>query len=332
MRIQPDTTAEELKPHLFAALRAWHNTNDKQLLDFLLLVRTRTALLGGGLDTRRRAVNEILLETLDVLAAAEPEDARLLRLHYLECNTTRYIGNMLNLSPDHVNRRQAQAVLKLAGLILEREQRLRRQHEQAFEIELPPRQYTRLFGAAASLADLGARLAAPNGPRILVLSGMGGLGKTALAHQLTLEAVHDYTVGRIHWLGITQLIGFPNSPEQLLNDLLNRLADRLLPAEGSPAGRRDQVRRLLKRDPHLVIIDNLESEGETGYLLEQLQALSDPGKFLLTTRANPVAVSGSYIRQIEELGRADAAALVQAHAAEIGLGTDYTQHGDELRI
>src|SRR5690606_4123610 len=80
-----------------------------------------------------------------------------------------------------------------------------------------------------------------------------------------------------------------------------------------------QLRREMKSRPCLVVIDNLESETDTAYLLTQLHDLTSPSKILLTTRTQatwPVAVYGMPVQQ---LSLAAAEALLRGYARECGV-------------
>ena len=52
------------------------------------------------------------------------------------------------------------------------------------EQRLPAATYTELFGLDTHLAELGEELLAPHAPWLVSVEGLGGSGKTALAHQL----------------------------------------------------------------------------------------------------------------------------------------------------
>jgi hypothetical protein len=97
------------------------------------------------------------------------------------------------------------------------------------------------------------------------------------------------------------------------------LADELEIMDGTPPVRIQQVRHFLKQTSHLIIIDNLETEVETSYLLEQLQGMANPSKFLLTTRSHPPPQTSVYTHRLAELPLADAKDLLRHHSESLGL-------------
>ena len=333
MRIQPGTTPEELYSHLLGALKLWHRSSPEHLLDFLLLVRKRTAGTAGpesgDLAARRRLTNAVLLAGLEELEKRIPEDVRILRARFIDQQTTLQVAFSLNQSLDHINRRQRGAVLALAGLLLAREQELRRLRTGELEARLPPRQYSRLIGVEAAIDELSARILIGGPPWVIALSGIGGIGKTALAHHVTLRTAPDFEGAAVHWVRIPSPPGPPPDPEETYRTILNELASELTAPEGTPEARRKQVGFILKTHPHLVVVDNLESESDTSFLYEHLFGLAEPSKFVLTTRAGIAGTAGVHNHPVPELEFEPAAELVREHSREIGMGAAaITEEGD----
>jgi hypothetical protein len=325
MLLPPDASPESLEPFVLAALAAYPASHP---LDFLLLVRARQAAQGRLPHHRQQtAAGEALLSAVDRLAETDPEDALILRSIYFQKQTEQQLSFRLNLSRSQINRRKHQAVRALCTTLLAEEQALQNAGRQELELKLPPRQYSQLFGMDEALGDLAARLQAPH-LRVLALTGMGGLGKTALAHALALASLRHYEAARILWVSAAPLAGLPSQPENTANALFSDLAAQLLPPDGTPASRRERLLRLLKREPHLIILDNLEDGRETARLIEQALAAADPSRFILTTRASPAGAAGVFVQPVPELGFEAAAALLQAHAAEIGLPAALTPRAE----
>ena len=74
----------------------------------------------------------------------------------------------------------------------------------------------------------------------------------------------------------------------------------------------------MRERPTLVVIDNLEKQSHTQYILAQIRHLVKPSKFLLTTRARPTVSAPAFFRSVEELSFNDAADLLRHHAQTIG--------------
>jgi hypothetical protein len=75
----------------------------------------------------------------------------------------------------------------------------------------------------------------------------------------------------------------------------------------------------LKEQPHLVVVDNLESEAVADYLLNRLTNLAAPSKFVITTRTRPPEQAAVRHFPLPELSGEDALALLRHHAADIGI-------------
>lgn len=314
MRIDSDTSPENLYPFVLSALRSWNAPTSENPLKFLLLVREQAA---NGADPRK-ATGAVLQEALASLQALSAGDAALLQDRFLLEETAQQLALNLRISVDQFNRRQKAAVLRLSEVLLNRELELRRTQAHDLKLRLPPRQYSRLFGIRAAVEALDDLLHPGQPPWVVALSGIGGIGKTALARHLALRSVPEYGAGAIHWISIPTTQGPQGDSERAYQAALNDLAAEMRVTEGSPAGRREQVRRILASRPGLVVIDNLESEAHTTFFLEQLTGLGGPSRFLVTTRANPPGVAGARVFPLRELEFKDAADLIRSHSREIG--------------
>ncbi len=80
-----------------------------------------------------------------------------------------------------------------------------------------------------------------------------------------------------------------------------------------------QVQVRLNARPHLIVIDNLESEADTAYLLNKLKELAQPSRFLITTRTLPESEAGVYAVSLDQLSFEDASDLMWHHAKEVGV-------------
>ncbi len=71
----------------------------------------------------------------------------------------------------------------------------------AYHPALPPRPYDRLIGRDDLLTDLSRRLSDPDSKPVMVLSGLGGIGKTALAYELVQRVLGAGRFDRLAWQG-----------------------------------------------------------------------------------------------------------------------------------
>jgi hypothetical protein len=251
----------------------------------------------------------------------------------MDDNKLMKVAWQLNVSEHSVSRLQRAAIEQLANLLQGREQALRQARAQATEALLPPPTYSRLFGVAQALDRLEGQLLTSDRPWVVALVGIGGIGKTALADATIRRIIPHFRFDEVLWLRAHfhsmrgpaeaegEERGGPSSPQLIFDGVVADIAGRLFPQrEGdSPNQRLLQVRQALKNRPYLVVIDNLENEANTAFLLAQLSNLAQPSKFLLTTRSRPSEQATVFSFSLDELPPVDAADLIRHHAREVGV-------------
>jgi hypothetical protein len=219
---------------------------------------------------------------------------------------------------------QRRAINQLATIIWEIEKRARGARASKLKEKLPPASYTCVFGLEKAEAMLMPRLLAQEAPWVLAIVGLGGIGKTALADHLTRKVIDELAYEEVAWVRQANetMSGQGSSPAVMFETLITELAEKLWPdivSVPDPAQRLAAVRQALKQRPHLIVIDNLESDTDTAYLIAHLNDLSQPSKFLLTARSRPAEMAHVYSYAVDELPFSDAAALITHHANEVGL-------------
>ncbi|GAB4580222.1 MAG: hypothetical protein Fur0022_29610 [Anaerolineales bacterium] len=326
------SSPQMLKSLVLNALRNWHKDTSAYLLEELTAVQVRRAETPHETShtALRRLTNEVLLGALEALEKQNGPGARLLRTRFLDQVSVAKSAFTFNWSMDQVKKNQAQAISQMAEILWAQEQRLEEERTRLFEIHLPPPTYTRLFGVTQMIARLHPALVTPASPWLVVLVGMGGLGKTALAHTLARRLAKDYGADYVRWV---EAAGEGTTPAQTFSNMMIRLADVLGVADGPPPEREKQVRYRLKHTPHLIVIDNLETAADTSYLLEQLHGMAHPSKFLVTTRSFPAPQAGMATYHLSELTQDDATQFLHYHSLEVGLAhLAITQPEDAQRI
>ncbi len=182
---------------------------------------------------------------------------------------------------------------------------------------LPPPTCSRLFGVETPVAELERLLLAKRGPGIVTIVGLGGLGKSALAHAVARRLLAEGSFVRVVWLTLAET-------EHSWETAVSQLHQQLLPQQsaGLPFPHQfAQVRRLLKQHPHLIVIDNLELETAVQTLLPHLQGVGHPSRFLLTARQVPAGDGGdAFLFHMPTLSLEASLDLLRYQAEVVGNG------------
>jgi len=318
---------DELQAAVHNALTSWGEigSSEEELLSSLLLVQQERAGIQGSSDplALRKATNRVLENAIDELGKQEETEAAVIRSRFIEGDIVRQVAARLHASSDQVNRWQRSAITDLSRILLARELNIRSTRLRELEVDLPPPTYTCLFGFDDAKNTLTEKLCEHDAPWIVSITGLGGIGKTSLADASIRRALRSFTFDRVLWVQARSntLSGAPLSPEESYSRLLNALAEQLWPGEPqeAEAGITTKTRELLTEIPHLIVIDNLETEETTNYLVEKVRDWTKPSKILFTTRARPTSQASVYYYSLDELSQDEAAALLNHQAELIGL-------------
>ncbi len=320
---------EVVKSNIHDALSAWQKTSStpENLLDSLLLVQLRrqSEAKNGTPVQLRYVTNSILLEGIEELGTQDARAARILHLRFPEDNKLMTVASKLNISEPSVSREQRAAIEHLTQIILTREIALREERALWLETFLPPSSYTRLYGFDDASEVLAKQLLLKNvGPSVTAIVGIGGSGKTALADKVTRAVIRHFYFHDVVWIRVEPygMNVHEQSHRVTYEKLITDLAQRLYPTsanEFSPDERLVKVRKALKEKPILVVVDNLESEVDAAFLLDHLNDLAEPSKFLLTSRVRLSNLATVFNYSLHELSFDDACQLLRNHAHEIGI-------------
>lgn len=263
-----------------------------------------------------------LLAMIDRLGETNAESAVILRRHYADGDEIYRIARDLNQVEGTINRKQRLAIAQLAKILRGQELAARTARLRRVEARLEAPTYTRLFGVERHVALLDAPLQADGPPWLVAIDGAGGIGKTALADFLVRTRGTGARWDEAAWVTARQQVfnaggalRATNVPALTPEALFDALYVQLLAAPDVPPPpyqeRQRQVRAALKAQPHLVVVDNLESALDVTALLDLLAELAGPSKFLLTTRHSLHQMEGVFSFRTPELPLADAAALLR---------------------
>lgn len=216
---------------------------------------------------------------------------------------------------------------------------------------LPPPTYTKLVGFAddrlgqtavgeTAVSQLETLLLAKRGLNTVAIVGMGGLGKSALADFVARRLLEAGRFVRVVWLKMAEQTELASHVAEtfvgatfVAETFVSVLHHALLPQQSvtlSHAQKRVQVRRLLQQ-PHLVVIDNLETAEATTAVLNTISSLGDKSRFLLTTRQQLAGSTGNaHIFSVPLLDTDAALRLLRQQAEQEGNGRLLAASENEL--
>jgi hypothetical protein len=290
------------------------------------LAHTRLAL-----DTRkrthlnsRRAAQEVLAQGVVGLEEGDRTKAELLRLRYFDGRSINSLTAQLSRSEATLYRDQRQAVQSLTDLLWSMETDARQRHLIRQYGRLEPPTYNRLFGVEDFLARLQVEVQRPGAPWLILLQGVGGLGKTALADASLRRNVGQGWYDEIAWVSARQKsfqlhgrIVATDTPtlshEALVEALAQQvLADTPLPGPFFVDKALPLLVSRLQNAPHLLVVDNLETVVDVAALLPTLRRLVNPSKVILTSRVHLSSESAILALTVPQLSASAACELVRA--------------------
>lgn len=323
------------------ALALWHQSDahGSPLEQLLLwqLAHTNSA------STVRRATNQVLLDALAVLAGDDPEAQRLLELRFLREEPAQRVAHTLNVVEGTVWRKQREAISRLTEIIAIQETQAHNDRVNRFAGRLPGVADRTLFGIDNHLTTLVEQVKGTDAPYLVAIEGIGGIGKTTLACALVRRLLGDAHWQEVAWVTAQQqtfngggAIKPITRPALTSEALVDALVEQLLRAEiGTSALSMEQKRNMLqqrfRQQPHLVVIDNLETLQDIEALLGTLRTWLNPTKFILTSRISRYYETDIYHFIVPELSAEDALALIRTEATVRNNQALATAGDDELR-
>lgn len=204
------------------------------------------------------------------------------------------LAHAAGVEPRSFRRRVDDGLRLLADLLREQERQAHLAANVHLRRHLPPPDYVQLYGIEASVTHLLDLLAISDGPRIVSIEGMGGIGKTALAQETAVRLAGSGRWEGILWVSARQqridrdgtLLALDDAGRSL-DDVIARLAYQLEQNHLAGQPTADKLAALvpvLSAAPYLIVIDNLETLADSRELLPALYPLSGITRFLLTSR------------------------------------------------
>jgi hypothetical protein len=257
------------------------------------------------------AIRRLLDQALSTLKVTHPEEASLLRERYVHGRSIEVLASDKHVDPSTLHRLRNKSVKELAIVLAECNRMAeRRARAQRFAMRYP------LFGLEQMTADLIPRLRDESGPAVIILEGMGGLGKTTLAKVIAHHFIaNDDSFVRVLWVSAKQ-IDFDVwdgkqrtvQPQPIsLHDILYQLARELdIHVDGNLAALQTEVLARCRRHPYLIVLDNLETVADLTTLAPLIEQLVGLSRLLITTRDRaPDALPADLLRYYVSLSELD---------------------------
>lgn len=316
-----ELSVSQLRQAVSNALKAYYkaDTEPPPFQDLRIFQR----LFPTETTTRREATNKILIKALDTLEVTNKKAAQLLVKHFLDGEAMKLISHQENIGEATAYRLQTEAIELLAGVIYTWEVQARQEQQRLLETRLERPTYTELIGVDDHLNPLLQLLTSAESPWLISLEGLGGIGKTSLADALARRAIqtgcfvdfgwisarpHTFNPGR----GIRPVDTPALTAEQLIEGLLAQLVPDITgPAQFSANEALAALQAKFEQGPHLIVIDNLETVLDLETLLPTLRHLSQPAKFLLTSRESLHHEPGLHHYPVPELNQANTLRLIR---------------------
>jgi hypothetical protein len=261
---------------------------------------------------------------LESLALRFPDSATVLRLRFLDHQLAHGVANQLNVAESTVYALQKDALDRLADTLLMLDQQARATRRNKVEGRLEPPNHGELVGVDGHVESLSKTLLTSGPPFMIALEGLGGIGKSALADALLRRVLSYATFDDFGWVtarqvsflggGIRPVAKPALTAEALIETLLTQLtADDLLPGALTPPQALEALQARLQQ-PHLIVVDNLETVLDIEHLLPVLRRLAGPSKFVLTSRQSLFFEPGLRHFVVPELSAQDALLLLRREA------------------
>lgn len=340
----------ELSAAVLRALREWHKGNGTPIDDLPRLyahVQQQTGIQADNVSSTIAVLNEGL-RSLDL---EDADAASLLRRRFQHNVLRQTLASQRSISVPHLDRLQKAAVNKLTATLIAAERELEQQAQSArsarfadlrLRLDLAAGDH-RLFGIDDQLSELTERLESPNAPHMLLVEGLGGIGKTALTVAALRRILDGDTFDDIAWVTAQQQrflfsgnVHHLHNPVHDTASVILALAEQLLPVSARPLPFvADTVLPLLRTrlstQRTLLVVDNLETLSETEALIARLGTLADPTKLLFTSRVYPSSDRPLYRLVVPELQQRHAGQMVRHLAEQAGIEA-LTHEDDALLV
>ena len=299
--------------------RALRNMRSRKQLPFHLfegLVIYQLNINDKNIGSPEKAVRAILDNALDALANQNQHLADIVRAYYWDQTHRDEICRTFSIATATLSRRQTEGCAALVTHIQQAEQAATTKLISDRLSDFPYPEFKETFGLKSIIEELTRELLPVRRNQILLLVGLGGIGKTTLA----IELVRKLAFGTHfdHFL----MVELPNDPlghehtgAELWELTLSHLVSHLDPSvDGLPELQVEKaLRQKLNSRRYLVVVDNVLTTPVVTQLVENLRRITGNSHFIITSRSRPLSSTIVHTREVEQLNDADARAMLTYH-------------------
>ncbi len=235
---------------------------------------------------------------------------------------TEELAAAANVTARHFRRRVTEGIDLLTRQLRRMELEAHRAlHRLRLRRYLPTGDYARLFGVDELTERIVASLLSGDGPPLMALDGLGGIGKTTLALAAANRLAEENAFAGILWVSarqeqllLTGEIRPVAQPVLTFGALLSRLAEQVGRKDllGLNESYKESVLSEIFHDaPYLVVVDNLETMEDYRALAPRLHPMAGKTRFLFTTRHAMTEFPFVRSFHIPPLSEADGIALLR---------------------
>lgn len=260
----------------------------------------------------------LLKSWLDKFQKLANSYGNILLLHFWDGISIQNCANQLNMKTRYAaNDFKLKAISEFTLFLIESEIQLRKELAEKQLLEIPTASYNKLYGECAHEKKIIKLLLNPNNWEPITLVGIGGIGKTAMARNITESVIKANYFLETYWF--TASSNYSSAQEFKNNFLLEFCSKLSKPGQlRSINDRLKFIKSELQQSSYLFIIDNLEfSIAEMTLLGEFIQELATNAKFLITSRAISSHITTlNFINfTVEEMSFESAAKLMKHHTS-----------------
>lgn len=315
------------KESVHQALKEWQR-GDSSTSPFSGLLLFQQACHEVGVTTSD-AIDHVLKQGLGLMDEEGEKGHQyvtLLEMRFLADRPAHQVAVALAVAEGSVYRQQALAIERLTTILQQLEACAQAQRAERLVGRLESATYSHLIGRERQLALLRNRITQPGPPWQFAIEGIGGIGKTSFADRLVRSLIGDAYWRDFAWVtarqqifnggGAVTAIARPAlTTEVLIDELMQQLWGEEVEIEHLVHPQKmAMIKERLRDRPHLIVIDNLETVLDVESLLGCLRELTNPTKFLLTTRHSRFGEAGIYHFALPELAKEDALVLIRQEA------------------